>query len=59
MGYRHKGQREVVGTERESKVALSVDYMVIIACTKALFSSPQKPKSFQNSLSHQIFWHMH
>jgi len=28
-------------------------------CTKALFSSPQKPKSFQDSLSHRIFRHIH
>jgi len=25
----------------------------------ALFSSPWKPKSFQDSLSHRILWHMH
>jgi len=27
--------------------------------TRALFSSPQKPKSFQDSPSHRIFRHMH
>ena len=26
---------------------------------KALFSSPQNPKSFQDSLSHRILRHMH
>jgi len=27
--------------------------------SEALFSSPRKPKSFQDSPSHRILWHMH
>ena len=26
---------------------------------EALFSSPRKPKNFQDFLSHRILWHMH
>jgi len=29
------------------------------ALTWVLFSSPRKPKSFQDSPSHRILWHMH
>jgi len=28
-------------------------------CTGALFSSPSKSKSFQDSPSHRILWHMY
>jgi len=31
----------------------------ILSLTKALFSSPQKPKTFQDSSSHRILRHMH
>jgi len=33
--------------------------MELIPLLKALFSSSQKPKSFQDFLSHRIFRHMH
>ena len=32
---------------------------VLLFNSKALFSSPQKAKSFQDSPSHRILWHMH
>jgi len=31
---------------------------LVVTC-EALFSSPWKPKSFQDSPSHRILWHMH
>ena len=36
-----------------------VALVIMVSVFEALISSPRKPKSFQNFLSHQILRHMH
>jgi len=46
-------------TVSKSKKFLDLNKAYESILTKALFSSPQKPKTFQNFPSHRILWHMH
>jgi len=47
------------GERKKTKVTLLNYYYFLCSNAQALFSSRQKPKTFQNSPSHRILRHMH